>query len=284
MLTKDKIRGMFHGASMEQSYVWEMIKASAESFIESKSFDIENQAEFHIRFYEESKDKKWSETNRKSFARLKSGVPLQASGKLNDIELGYDSSVCAKLAPMSAYVCLSDDSWKDNYRNVIQLCNMTHRTSMAISGCMAHTTALWYCLSDKDGFSLLHFINGLLINSARGRQINIETFRSEADLTIAIDQMAELLLDKENTIVYKKLMKKDSNYILHSLPFVYSAFAKKPNSLDIYKEVKTLGASDEDLCMLGSLLGAFNGTKLFPSISEESSLYADKFCSAFQIK
>mgnify|MGYP001607376832 FL=1 len=80
-------------------------------------------------------------------------------------------------------------------------------------------------------------------------------------------------------------------YVYNSLPFTYAFFFRNPTSIEtLYDVVNSGGDTDTNGSMCGALLGALNGTAIFPQhlvdglVGKEKILdVAERFCDAFNI-
>jgi ADP-ribosylglycohydrolase len=80
-------------------------------------------------------------------------------------------------------------------------------------------------------------------------------------------------------------------YVYCSLPFTYMFFLRNPTSIDsLYEVVSAGGDADSNGSMLAAMLGALNGTKVFPAhlvdeLDGKDALLdlANRLCDVFKI-
>lgn len=141
---------------------------------------------------------------------------------------------------------------------------MTHPTSMAVSSCLAHTFASFRCMvSDPDAFNIKTFVTTVVNASEIGKQYYPETMNAD-DITERF-KLLETITPKTKTEEIIEKFGKGSYYVYNSLPFTYAFLVRNPTSIEeLYDCASAGGDTDSNASMLGALLGALNGTSIFP--------------------
>jgi ADP-ribosylglycohydrolase len=167
---------------------------------------------------------------------------------------------------------------------------MTHPTSMAVSSCLAHAFAAFRCMvSDPDNFNIKTFINTVVNSSEIGKQYYADTLNAD-DITERF-RLLDNITSKTTTQEISEMFGKGSYYVYNSLPFTYAFFVRNPTSIEqLYECASAGGDTDSNASMLGALLGALNGTSIFPKelvdgLSTKNDLIklADAFSERFGI-
>lgn len=229
--------------------------AVAEGII-AAGYSIEEQKKTHVAALRKT-DKGWGKSTRESVRNIANNCP-ETAGE------GLGNGVPMKVAPIGACVYF-DQLHVDNLNKImhflVDLTKLTHPTPLAISAAMAHVTGVATCFGwephqfNEDKF--LQYV-GLLSNQY---EHFCDDPMGEDDLVVSMAMLTSDISDEE--IIAKH--GGGSCYVYHSLPFAYSFFLKNPTSIEsMYAVVNAGGDTDSNASILGSLLGALNGTAIFP--------------------
>ncbi len=130
----------------------------AESLIAKGRIDIDDLAKRHVIVLKNSIG--WGRSTRKAIERLRDGMHWSKSGFPEKFGEGTGNGVVMKISPIAAYIAAHHSrpirprlSVKELFERLEHLNCMTHRTRLAFSASIAHTQALYYCLSIAKGFS-----------------------------------------------------------------------------------------------------------------------------------
>lgn len=300
MITRDKIRGMFLGVAIGDSFgmpleskkfedtrklvrintyrssgrgkkgSWtddtQLTMATALAMLEAGEFSMDNIATHHVKAYKTSTSG-WGSTTREAVAKLDKGCHWSMSGNFAGQEnRGFGNGIPMKAAPLAAYFALTND-YHDYDTFINDFTSMTHQTSVAVSSCYAHVSALAYCLDETiDSFRSREFIENVVNASAEGRNFYSDTLKD--DLTAKLYSLTKLysipdLLFDDSYLVSE--FGGGSCYVYHSLPFSYAFFLRGPFSIESMYDVAYAGGdADTNASMVASMIGAICGTKAFP--------------------
>lgn len=242
----------------------------AEALIEAEGIDLDIQAKHHVKAYK-THTGGWGRTTRESIEKLANGVHWKDSGMYSPTEKreegkkpsprGFGNGVAMKAGPFGVYMAACGYDWKDVTEKLADLAGMTHPTSMAVSSCFAHAYAVYCCMvSEPERFDIKNFVNLIVNASEMGKKYYPDTLNND-DITERFKQLNVKMTTEE--II--KTFGKGTYYVYDSLPFTYAFFARNPTSVEeLYECASAGGDTDSNASMLGSLLGALNGTAIFP--------------------
>ena len=237
--------------------------AVADSLIESKKFDMHSMAKHHV-FALDQSTCGWGGSTREAVKRLKTGVSWKDSGKTEVKNRGLGNGVAMKVAPLGVVKCLSD---KLSIDEIVQFAIMTHQTRIAVESALVHAFAIQFCLKTNiEDFKVGSFINAILSfldknESALNKVVN------NTDLKDRIyDRLKSLFfvdyLSEQDAI---DMFNKGGCYVYDSLPLSYYYFLKNPNEFEAVVDAANGGGdTDTNASMVGSLVGALNGSDIFP--------------------
>lgn len=243
--------------------------AVAEGLIES-GFNMDSQVKHHVSAFKETTDG-WGHTTRNAIRNLSNGTHWTISGSGGDGS-GTGNGVAMKIAPVG--VCLSQyqhdrEMLSKGIDFIRQLNAMTHRTTVADSAALAHAFAVYHCCNclEPDDFSIDKFSSIV----TKASNIARAAYISQTGETVLKDDITDRFkalfanLDDFDNEKFIKDFGGGSCYVYNSLPFTYGFFLKNPHSIDsLYDVVSAGGDTDTNCSILGGLLGALHGTKIFP--------------------
>lgn len=257
--------------------------AVAEAIME-EPLSMDAQVKWHVAAFQET-TAGWGNTTRDSIRRLANGAHWASSGS----DKGVGNGVAMKIAPMG--VCLWNAQLDPKklsaiIEQIVKINLMTHRTSVSTSAALAHAFAIYYCclLDDATKFDASTFQKMVLKASELGRQQFPETLTD--DITARFETLFEAPHDAEKLIAD---FGGGSSYCYNSVPFSYGFFLQNPHSIEcLFDVVNAGGDTDSNGSIVGALLGALNGTHIFPQhlidglVEREKVLeVADRFAEKF---
>lgn len=258
----------------------------AESLIEAGKFDMDSQATWHIKAYKESV-KGWGSTTREAVKRLSEGISWEKSGITDEPNRGTGNGVCMKVAPLAPYFITQKSSVDQVCKMVAELSFMTHKTSIAVSSGLIHTYGCANCLINSPESFVDRLFIAVTVGASR---------RGNAYKPTHTDDLTERmkLLYNYNQYTTERIVKdfRGSSYCYESVPFSYMFFLRNPFVIEtLYEVISSGGDADTNGSMVGSLLGALNGSKIFPKhlidglkdIDKVNDL-VDRFCAKFEIE
>lgn len=255
----------------------------AESLIAKKCIDMDDLAARHIAALKEG-DLGWGKNTRESVKKLAVGIDWSKSGSYP----GLGNGVAMKVAPLAICTYFSTSHSK-NINNISSVALMTHANDMAAESALAQVCAVGHCLNStalgflRDLFVLIVTIGSKRKNESVG---NITTLR------MRLEAFRALKIEKLRAEEKSKLFGGANSEVHNSLPFCYSMFLENPTSIEtLYDTVNAGGDTDTNGSIVGALLGALNGTKIFPEhlvnrLWQKDRILdtADRLCDAFGIK
>jgi len=244
----------------------------AESLIDAGGLDMDSQAAHHVKAYK-IHTSGWGGTTREAIKALSEGTHWSKSGLYlagEDAGLqkpkvrGFGNGVAMKAAPIGAYLASKAFDWKSTSDILADFTAMTHRTSMAVSSCLAHTFAAFRCMvSTPETFNTRTFVATVVNASELGKAYFKETLNDD-DITRRF-KLLDAVNDTWKTEHIIREFGKGTYYVYNSLPFTYAFFVKGPSNIEMLYECASAGGdTDSNASMLGALQGALNGASFFP--------------------
>lgn len=241
--------------------------ATANAFLMAGHFNMGDIAACHVTAYKTSVAG-WGSTTREACQRMDAGIPWTEAGDFKGNERrGLGNGIVMKAAPVAAYFALKQDL-ADFTKNCVDFTLMTHQTSVAVSSCLAHVTALLDCLaSTPDKFDTKDFLRKVVRSSEVGRSFYPETLKD--DITdrikglLPLYENPKLLYDDEHLV---KEYGGGSCYVYDSLPISYAFFIRSPFNIQGMVDAAYVGGdADTNASLVGGMLGALNGDEIFPA-------------------
>ncbi len=257
----------------------------AESLIASGgTINMDDMAARHVAALEEARraDVGWGRTTTLAVDQLKTGVHWSESGKNLGEGCGAGNGVAMKMVPIAAML-LADGTpvkkMKTLLEPVLQLACMTHATAAGISAGLAQALAIRHCF--YTGFSLFDMYGAyrslseeMLFGLFSGYEFSDERGLPAADwdsLVISTDHdfiRRTILFFSPRDIsceTIARIFRANGFHVADSLPTVLAFFLRNPYSIEtLYDVVYWSGDADSNGAMVGALLGALNGTRIFP--------------------
>lgn len=278
--------------------------AIAESEIQKRCVNVNDIAMRHIKAMGECSIG-WGRSTKDSIACFKNGEHWSNTGNPN----GAGNGVAMKVAPIGALMLADalslskkkslyfseycDAARRKIFPKIVDLSIMTHKSSIAIASGLAQADATFTCLNpDIERNFEDQFLNNVLECCWIGERINVGDTITDR-LSERIEKIIYTRPHKNMTVnEIAKLFGDATCYVYNSLPFCYAAFLKNPRSIEtLYDVVNAGGDTDTNGSIVGALLGALNGTKIFPKHLIDGMWrreyvldVANRFCKKFEIK
>lgn len=276
--------------------------AIAESLIAQGEIDLDDLARRHIQAMDKT-TLGWGGSTKRSVARLKAGVPWSVSGEAN----GAGNGVAMKAAPFGALLFTDMVAFRLKfsgppfeihmslrhatvYEKVASLALMTHKTRMGVASGLVQTEAILACLiaGEEDPAELL--LKGIAGAAILGERYPLEAGAEKDSLSRRLIKIRQGKLHKQLDVgQLAKSFDWATCYAYNSLPFSYAAFLRNPRSIETLYDVASAGGdTDTNASIVGGMLGALNGTRIFPDHlvqglwkKDEVIGTAKRFCEKF---
>lgn len=256
----------------------------AESLIASGGrINMDDMAARHVAALEEAKRDGlgWGRTTTLAVERLKDGVHWSESGKNLGEGCGAGNGVAMKMVPIAAMLLASGVPVKEMrplLESVFRLACMTHATGVGIAAGAVQTLALRYCLSGEPLFDIIGSFQVLSGEIEKGLSWSYE-FADSHDFPAADWDSLAISVDHDfirNAILFfsprkvscetiARIFRAKGFHAADSIPTVLAFFLRNPFSIEtLYDVVNAGGDTDSNGAMVGALLGALNGTRIFP--------------------
>lgn len=257
--------------------------AVAKGMIENP-LDMDAQAKYHVEALKET-TKGWGNSTRNAVRRVANGTHWSKSFEPPTEQgrgTGGGNGVPMKIAPVGAYIwhkSLNPSHYEHEIKRsaefIATLSQMTHGTSISVSAGLVQAFAIYRCLAAEQGvLDVAKFSKTCLMASEIGKNYIPESIND--DLTLRLDDLYKKFIwktydDDDNEIVpfdTESIIKEfggGSCYCYHSIPFTHAFFLRNPNSIEsLYDCASAGGDADSNASMLGGMLGALNGSSIFP--------------------
>ncbi len=270
----------------------------SESLIAKGRIDLDDLAQRHVKALEKT-DLGWCKSTRNSVKKSGKGTHWSKSGFPEKQGDGIGNGVVMKIAPVASYIAAHYErpirprlSTKKLIDLLANLTCMTHHTRIAFSATMTHAQILNYCLLTATGFSQAVFKSRARMASAMGDRPVLDPGGFETDrLLHRMHQLEKEDWTRKSAEEISDSFGQGSGYVYNSLPFSYAFFLKAPDSIEtLYEVVSAGGDTDSNGSIVGGMLGALNGTKIFPQHLVDGLWQKDRilatarrFCKKFMI-
>lgn len=288
--------------------------AIAKSLIKKGAIGMDDIIQEHIKAMDES-DIGWGRSTLESVQRLKNGVHWSMSGNIG----GAGNGVVMKISPIAAFFAkanfgLPEANFKDcvfpseyligrvknAYKQIVQVTLMTHCSDMACTSSVLQLFLLELLLRGRKLEEFYYISTAIFLRPGQeGESDTLEervcrlayAYFSDWDEMIVEDDFLDYLASINSVEKSLELFGGATCYVKNSLPFTYSCFFRNPRNIEaMYEAVNAGGDTDTNASMVGALLGANNGTKIFPDHlidglwrKEEILKIANDFCDRFKI-
>jgi ADP-ribosylglycohydrolase len=275
VVKKVKKRENYRSGRFKKAGSWtddtQLTLAVAEAIFQAGEFNMDAIATKHVMAYKTSVAG-WGSTTREACERLEAGINWKESGDFQGNERrGLGNGIPMKIAPLAAYFSLTRNL--DNFtKNLVDFTAMTHQTSIAVSSCFAHITALLDCLgTTPEAFDTKVFLRKIVRASEIGRSYYAESIKD--DLTerlkglLSLYENPKLLYDEQHLV---NEYGGGSCYVYNSLPLSYAFFIRSPFKVQSMIDTAYVGGdADTNASLVGGLLGALGGEEVFPAHLKE---------------
>ena len=218
----------------------------AKSIIES-DLDVQKLAENHVLALKQS-IRGWGTSTRESIRRIANGCSFLESGNSS----GVGNGIAMKIAPVGAYQACQTElealAKVDAY--ILQLTEMTHKTSVALASAFVMVEAVKYCFVNE--FKADEFIFRIQNTALQVENSYLKPLWK--------DNLSDPLKKLEN---YKKMSYEDiisifgqgTCYCYNSIPFSLAFFLKNPFSSDaMIAAINSGGDTDSNGSIVGGLV------------------------------
>ena len=274
-----------------------------ESMIACHGIDMDHIAQMHIAALHET-ESGWGGSTIDAVQRLEAGVHWSESGKTSRKNRGGGNGVAMKSALMLCDIDWDHLSENNQDKHVYdhrmhlleQFGRMTHDSEIGyVSGIVQAAAVLGVtelsCHYDgkwsddvQNNISLLINMTAISYEDAEQKDSHDRLSDRFADLPYITKSMPDSGI--------RELFGNGSCYVYESLPVAYALFLRKKGSMEcIYDAVNFGGDTDTIASMVGALVGAMHGTKVFPQqlidgLWKKDYILdvADRFCSTFGIE
>lgn len=267
----------------------------AESLIAKRGIDLDDLAARHVAELATARNFGWGSSTRESVERLASGIHWSQSGKSDKPNRGFGNGVAMKVAPIGAWLASFADKEKllpEDLLNIDRLALMTHYTDMAVASAYVHIITIYPCLNLAEPRKDL-----LILLEEPERKLEFGKYSPEikdklADRFELINTMYDSgTLSAMTAQDISKIFGGGTSYVYNSLPLSNAFFQRSPHSIEsLFDTVNAGGDTDTNGSIVGSLLGALNGTSIFPKelidgLWQKDHILnvADRFCDTFRI-
>lgn len=211
----------------------------------------------------------WGSNTREAVERLASGVHWSNSGSISDTagkKRGKGNGIAMKIDPVGAYYALRgiDPIHDELARNTIRdLSLMTHGSVMGVASGLAQVVAITHLLGERialpESFALAVTRAALI-----GERVFPLLSGEEDRLSERFQHLANVMPETSDDML-RFHFGDGGCYVYESLPLAYALFLRKPRSIEaLYDAANFGGDTDTVASIVGSLLGAYNGSILIP--------------------
>lgn len=265
--------------------------AIAHSIARTGTIDLDDIAREHIVELART-TRGWGGSTREAVKRLESGSHWSTSGSTPDgraKKRGKGNGVAMKIDPVGAYCTLRgvDPLVNSDERTAIRnLALMTHATAMGVASGLAQVVAIDHLLRSAV-ISPVDFSKKVTCVAMVGERV-FPSMNPDDDLLSDRFRLLGGVVPETSDGVLRSDFGNGSCYVYDSLPLAYALFLRKPRSIEaLYDAVNFGGDTDTVASIVGSLLGAYNGSALIPGElwsgvdrHEEIELVVSKFIQA----
>lgn len=246
--------------------------AVARALIEDQQFTLMGQVKHHVKAMD-TNTTGWGPTTKEAIKRLSEGVDPKESGIFTPADAsgknarGVGNGVCMKVAPLAAYFHAVGvagahglHGWRSAQDAMAKWTAMTHPSSIAVSSCFAQFFTMLYCLQQTpESFSPKVFVFKATNGASNGEKFFPETLGHK------LTDRLQTLLESRTEEQIGHDFNRGKSYVFDSLPFTYAYFLRDYDSIQsLYNVASAGGDTDTNASMVGALLGALHGTKIFP--------------------
>lgn len=268
--------------------------AVMQSMIASKTFNMNSQAEFHVKAMQET-TAGWGRTTKEAVRRLSNGVSWKKSGKTTDSTLGVGNGIPMKIAPLAVWFSSVVGQHQfisqkiDTLKLIVNFAAMTHYTDMSAIAALMHTKVLIGCLLGKNYDIDKHFFPGVLKEWWKNHVDLSKLTKTPDDIVAQMRKLQHAQVWSDDKIIEN--FGGGSCYVYHSLPFTYAFFLRNPFAIDsLFEIIAAGGDTDTNASMLGGMLGAINGPEIFEGLTEGIPGFnnfidtVNQFCDVFDLR
>jgi len=244
----------------------------AESLIANGGrINMDDMAARHVAALTEAREKgwNWGRTTTLAVEQLEAGVHWNESGKNLGDGCGAGNGIAMKIVPISVLLVAKSSIGSWTYEDVFSFATMTHATGAGIAAGFAQAGALKICFESRSGssFCVRTFSRRLSEMALRGYGFATKLGFPSADFE-SLRFRLDVCLPRSDTLNRESIARVfgiQGFHVADSLPATWAFFLRNPyNICTLYDVVNAGGDTDSNGAMVGALLGALNGTRIFP--------------------
>jgi ADP-ribosylglycohydrolase len=262
--------------------------AVAESLIANGKIDLDDMARRQIAALNECSIG-WGDSSKLSLRKIEQGTSRLISGNPQ----GAGNGVVMKISPLVVYSMLPESKTdKDNF--LVEFTIMTHRSDTAVLSAYAMLFALSGCLQQQPfGPPSIVEILVTLVPDEPFQLYGVNNLESqEAGLIHSLAKLEDNQLIQSDIKTLLTAFGGATCYVANSLPFSLAMFMRGPDKIEtLYETVSAGGDTDSNGALVGAMLGAYNGAKIFPKNLIDGLWRKDyvlevatRFCDRFNIR
>jgi ADP-ribosylglycohydrolase len=248
--------------------------AVAEAIIETGTLDLDALARWHLTMLDEFGDLGLGGSTRDALNRIRAGIPPADSGRTDNPKRGMGNAMPMKIAPVGAFLAAdmrlnpvdgrhNTAAWSRMIGAVHALTLMTHRTEVAVASALAHTYAVQHCLL-RDGALVPEKFIRLVSGAAANAYVPDDP--AGGDLPSRLSALGSTDTSVLTPSQLSAMNGDDAFIVINTLPLAYACFLRHPTSIDaLYEAIEVGGDTDTNASIVGGLVGALNGTPVFPT-------------------
>lgn len=242
--------------------------AIARSITRTKTIDLHDIAAEHV-IEMKKVTRGWGGSTRDAVTRLSEGVHWSLSGSVPEKlggKRGKGNGVAMKVAPVGAYCAFRgvNPIRAGETRDAIKdLALMTHGTAMGVASGIAQVAAIARLL-EHPTVTTAEFAKVVTDAALIGERVFPCVDPDDDRLSDRFRLLQEVTPETSDNELRLKFGN-GACYVYESLPLAYALFLRKPGSIEtLYDAVNFGGDTDTVGAIVGSLLGAYNGSSVIP--------------------
>ncbi|OGZ06870.1 MAG: hypothetical protein A3C13_02115 [Candidatus Lloydbacteria bacterium RIFCSPHIGHO2_02_FULL_50_11] len=212
----------------------------------------------------------WGGSTREAVKRLEAGAHWSVSGSApcrTQKKRGKGNGVAMKIDPVGAFCALRgvDPLLSGEHRTEIKsLALMTHNSAMGVASGLAQVVAIHHLLGNSIVLPQ-SFAERVTHAALIGERVFPAAVINDDDFLSERFQLLGGVTPETSNELLRSNFGNGGCYVYESLPVAYALFLRKPHSIEaLYDAVAFGGDTDTVASIVGSLLGALNGSMLIP--------------------
>ncbi len=255
---------------------WQLTKLVMDSVAEYGGVNMDDIAKRHIEALKD--DRGWGGSTKEAVKRLMTGIDWRLSGQLaNKPNRGFGNGVAMKVGGIALWSALRRLAGSvDDFplppltipgvgMALRQFARMTHATPIGVAQAFAHLAAIEYCFYRKPvEFSAETFLADIELAAVIGHEIYARGYTGFPKLHAQIARLRDWR--SEEFTPQNVIETFGSGFSAElSLPSAYAFLIQNPTGIEpLYHAVNGGGDTDSVGALVGGMLGALNGSSIFP--------------------